>query len=83
MVTTQIDGLLTIKEVREVVRLGRSTIYREMDAGRFPRPLTLGARSVRWRAADIRQWIADGPKRTATSMQAPSEDELANLAVGR
>jgi prophage regulatory protein len=31
----------------------RSPIYAEMQAGSFPRPGSIGARSVGWRAADI------------------------------
>ena len=39
-----------------VVRPG---VYRLADSGRMPRPLKLGS-LVRWRAGEVRQWIADG-----------------------
>lgn len=50
-------GFMTIKEVRELTRLGRSTIYRMMDDGSFPEPTKIG-RSVRWPRAVIDGWIA-------------------------
>lgn len=50
-------GLTTIKDVRELTKLGRSTIYRMMDDGSFPEPKKIG-RSVRWPRAATDGWIA-------------------------
>jgi len=54
-------GLITIKEVRELTKLGRSTLYRMMDDGSFPAPTKIG-RSVRWPRAAIDEWIASQAK---------------------
>jgi prophage regulatory protein len=59
----QIDPLLRLASVTEATCLGRSTIYRMMDAGQFPRPLVLGPGSVRWRTSAIVQWM-DGLQST-------------------
>jgi prophage regulatory protein len=54
--TPQIDPLLKLDAVKMATGLGRSTIYRMMDAGTFPRPLQLGPNSVRWRTSHVVEW---------------------------
>jgi predicted DNA-binding transcriptional regulator AlpA len=56
-VQAQIPALLTVKGVAQTVQQGRSFIYQEVQAGRFPKPVKLG-RSSRWIAAEIHAWIA-------------------------
>ncbi|GAA5061378.1 transcriptional regulator [Citromicrobium sp. RCC1885] len=51
--------LIRIREVQHRVGLGRSTIYRWMAEGRFPKPVQLGGRSVGWTDAQIEAWIQD------------------------
>ena len=49
--------LLRLKEVQHRVGLGRSTIYRWMEDGKFPKPHLIGGYSVRWLESDINGWI--------------------------
>ena len=49
--------LLRLRDVQERVGLGRSTIYRWMDDGTFPRPHSIGSYCVRWLESDIDEWI--------------------------
>jgi|TARA_R100001244_G_scaffold20643_2_gene21373 prophage regulatory protein len=49
--------LIRLKEVMHRVGLGRSTIYRWMDEGKFPKPHSLGGYAVAWLEADINRWI--------------------------
>lgn len=49
--------LLRLREVQHRVGLGRSTIYRWMDEGKFPRPYSIGDYAVRWLESEIEQWI--------------------------
>lgn len=35
---------------------GRSTIYRLVANGAFPRPVHLGPRAIAWRWSDLEQW---------------------------
>ncbi len=56
MDSTQTPALLTVKGVAQTVQAGRSFIYQEVAAGRFPKPVKLG-RSTRWIAAEITAWI--------------------------
>lgn len=50
--------LLRRREVEERTGLSRSTIYEWMRARKFPRPITLGTRTVRWHQHDVDAWIA-------------------------
>ena len=40
--------LLTLREVMQMTALSRSAIYALMGAARFPKPIRLGRRAVRW-----------------------------------
>lgn len=51
------DRLLTREEVSNILALGKSEIYKQMNQGRFPRPVRVGARAVRWRASEIFEWM--------------------------
>jgi len=56
-VSVVLDALLPIDRVCAVTSLKRATIYREMAAGRFPRPIPVAGRRVAWSASDIASWI--------------------------
>ena len=48
---------LRLPEVRDRTGLARSTIYVRLDQGRFPQPVSLGARAVGWIEAEVDEWI--------------------------
>lgn len=48
-------------EVEALIGLSRSTIYRMMDEGEFPRPIRLTRKAVAWKDADIAAWLASRP----------------------
>jgi len=50
------NRLVRMKELRQLVGLGHSTIYKMMEEGRFPRSIHLSERSTAWRLADILAW---------------------------
>lgn len=52
------DALLKIQTVATVTALSASSIFRKTAAGEFPEPVRLGQRCTRWRAADVRAWLA-------------------------
>lgn len=56
------DRLLRIDQVQEKTALGRSTIYRRIAAGAFPKPRFLGRGAVRWRESAIDRWIESLPE---------------------
>jgi prophage regulatory protein len=55
--------LLRRREVEAKVGHGSSWLYAEMQAGRFPEPVVIGARSVAWVEAEVDAWIASRPRR--------------------
>ena len=58
------DRLLRREEVEVRTGLARSSIYRLMRLKRFPEPLRIGDRAVRWPEAEIEAWLADRPRAT-------------------
>lgn len=51
------DKFLRLPDVMAATGLGRSTIYRMIDQGKFPRPLPiLGPRTVAWLDSEISEW---------------------------
>ena len=58
------DRLLNLHEVQRIVGLKKSAIYQRMQAGRFPRPMRLGPRTVRWWASEIEDWMRVLPRST-------------------
>jgi prophage regulatory protein len=64
--------VLRLSEVITMVGLGRSSIYRYVREGRFPAPIRVGERSVRWKLADVLAWRGhigetSGPKESGAS----------------
>jgi predicted DNA-binding transcriptional regulator AlpA len=53
--TTHIEGdrLLRIKQVLEIVPIGKSTWWRGVKSGRFPEPVRLGPKTTCWRESEI------------------------------
>lgn len=44
-------------EVETLTGLSRTSIYRLMERGEFPRPVRITAKAVAWREADLSQWL--------------------------
>ncbi|WP_076944369.1 helix-turn-helix transcriptional regulator [Serratia oryzae] len=54
--------LLKIKEVLKRCAISRATLYRLIEAKRFPEQVSLtGNRAVAWREEDIQRWIEERP----------------------
>lgn len=56
------DRLLTLKDVQDKCRICRSTIYSLMREGRFPLPIRVGPRAVRWKESEIDEYLATRPR---------------------
>ena len=63
-VTDSDSRLLRLGDVLVRSGLSRSTLYRQMGEGAFPRPLRVGVRAVRWRESEIEDWLASRPRAT-------------------
>lgn len=53
----RVTRLIRLKEVQHRIGLGRSTIYRWVAEGRFPKPVQLGGYAVAWAEDDIEAWV--------------------------
>lgn len=54
--TTNVENYLTIREVSESLKVSKSTLWRWIKAGLFPKPVHLGPKAVRWRVSDLAAW---------------------------
>lgn len=51
--------IMRLKEVMDLTGLARSTIYKYIDAETFPKPISLGGRSVGWVDEEVQEWILE------------------------
>jgi len=51
--------LLKIQKVIELTTLSRSTIYRLVESGKFPRPVKLTSRTIGWVEEEVKAFILD------------------------
>ena len=49
--------LIRLTQVMECTGLARSTVYKFMAEGQFPKPVKLGVRMVAWVESEIQEWI--------------------------
>jgi prophage regulatory protein len=58
-----INRCVRISHVCEMTGMSRSSVYRKIAEGSFPKPFKLGERAVAWRVTVIESWIADMERR--------------------
>jgi prophage regulatory protein len=56
MQTEQTDRILRLKAVIDMTGLARTTLYRRMQEGTFPKNVQISTRCVGWRESAIREW---------------------------
>lgn len=49
--------VMRLKEVMDTTGLSRSTIYKYISDGVFPKPVTLGERCVGWVENEVHEWV--------------------------
>ena len=57
----KVRELLRREEVEKRFGVSRSWIYNQMRAGRFPEPIKISLRAVRWRVVDLDKWARERP----------------------
>ena len=50
---------IRLPQVKEITSLSKSSIYRLMEDGDFPKQVVLGARSVVWVKSQVEDWCAE------------------------
>ena len=51
------QSIIKLPQVKVLTALSRSSIYLKMSQDEFPKPISLGARSVGWIESEIQEWI--------------------------
>jgi len=51
--------LIRLKEVMAYTGLSRSTVYKFIEEGRFPKQIPLGDRAVAWVDSEIDEWVIE------------------------
>jgi len=51
--------LIKLAEVMNQTALGRSSVYKYMKEGLFPKPVTQIGKSVAWVESEVQEWILD------------------------
>lgn len=62
--------IMRLGEVMSFTGLGRSSIYKFISEGAFPKPISLGGRSVGWISTEIDEWINQKIEARAASTRA-------------
>ena len=62
------DRLLRLPEVLRIVPVSRAAWYANVKAGRYPKPVRLGARSVAWKASEIQALVEAGTPEERSSV---------------
>ena len=57
--------MLNLVEVTERLKITRTTVYRWMESGKFPKPIKLSETTNRWLLSDIERWIVERSKEAA------------------
>jgi prophage regulatory protein len=52
-------AILRKAEVLTRTRKSETSLYRDMDAGTFPRPIKIGPRAVGWLESEVNEWLAE------------------------
>ena len=50
---TNFKSILRISDLTRLTSLSRTTIYRSIKAGIFPKPLKIGLRRIGWKSKDV------------------------------
>ncbi len=49
--------ILRVKDVQDATGLSRASIYRKVNKGNFPKPVSLGEQAIGWREHEVDAWI--------------------------
>jgi prophage regulatory protein len=49
--------VLRLHQVMNTTGLARSTVYKYINEGTFPKPLSLGERCVGWLESEVHDWL--------------------------
>jgi prophage regulatory protein len=77
------DPFLRLPAVRELTGRSTAAIYRDMQAGKFPRPVALGPNARGWRLSEIAGWQAERLAARDSGADAPLRAVNPNIGKDR
>lgn len=51
------EQVIRYRELKRIVPLSRSTVWRKSRAGEFPMPIPLGSSAIGWLLSEVQAWI--------------------------
>ena len=75
------DRILRIRTVLQRTGLSRSTLYRKIQDGSFPRQVQISIHGAGWRESAINRWIADPAAYRMADGARKDLTEIAPLAI--
>jgi predicted DNA-binding transcriptional regulator AlpA len=51
------SALLSAKELSSLINRSRASLWRDVQAGRLPKPIAIGPQARRWRVEDVRAYL--------------------------
>lgn len=67
-----VPAFYRLRDVIKITALTRTTLYRRIAVGLFPRPVHLGGRVCAWPRTALQAWIADPANYRSPQAQEPS-----------
>jgi prophage regulatory protein len=68
----QLDRIIREREVEAITGLARTTRWRAVKAGTFPKPVRLTPSTIGWCQTDLARWLAE--RRTAAGL--PEQEQF-------
>lgn len=56
---TMKNRLMTVSDVMELTGMGRTTLYLYVKNGKFPSPIKITTRKIRWDREIVEKWLID------------------------
>lgn len=53
-------ALVDVQTITALAKRSRASIWRDVQAGRLPKPIAIGPKTRRWRVADVRAYLNGG-----------------------
>lgn len=58
----KLTRFIKMPKVLELTQIGRTTLWRLVKNGKFPKPVHIGPNSVAWRESDYESWAVNPEK---------------------
>ena len=74
----EIEQMLTDREVAQVLKMSRSSVWRLARLGKLPNPVKVGLTASRWKQSELKTWIDS----TSPKCESPTGRNPAGLQNG-